>query len=286
MTGSAQVPSSGPLLRIDDLHLSIDSEDARADRPILDGVSLEVGRGETVGLVGESGSGKSLTALSILGLLPPDSRLAGSVLLDDVELVGAKDAVLRQIRGNRVGIVFQDPLSSLNPFYTVGDQIAEAYRVHHGGSYRAALQVAAEAMETVHIRDAWRRVRDHPHQFSGGMRQRIMIAMAVVCRPDLIICDEPTTALDVTVQAQILDLLAELQQTTGAGILFISHDLAVVSQVADRIVVLRAGHVVESGTAEAIFTDPQDPYTRMLLEATPALDRPLPPLPPVRQVAG
>lgn len=281
------------LLTVGDLSLwirppAVDDRRGRrsTENQILQGVSLSVGRGETVGLVGESGSGKSLTALSVLGLLPPGSRTSGSITLEGTELLGAKNSVLRHIRGNRVGMVFQDPLSSLNPFYSVGDQIAEAYRIHRGGSRRAAMAVAADAMDTVHIRDAHRRVNDYPHQFSGGMRQRIMIAMAIVCQPDLIIADEPTTALDVTVQAQILDLLAELQQRSNAGILLITHDLAVVSQVADRLVVLQRGVVVEQGSTERIFTDPQDPYTAMLLDATPKLTGPMPPLPSLPESSG
>lgn len=281
-----QASTPAELLSIDQLSLwirppAVDDRRGRktAENQILDGVSLSVGRGETVGLVGESGSGKSLTALSVLGLLPPGSRTAGAISLEGTQLLGAKNRMLRTIRGNRVGMVFQDPLSSLNPFYSVGDQIAEAYRIHRGGSRRAAMAVAADAMETVHIRDAHRRVHDYPHQFSGGMRQRIMIAMAIVCQPDLIIADEPTTALDVTVQAQILQLLAELQQRSNAGILLITHDLAVVSQVADRLVVLQRGRVVEQGSTEAIFTHPQDPYTAMLLDATPRMSGPMPTLP-------
>ncbi|MFC7406856.1 ABC transporter ATP-binding protein [Georgenia alba] len=239
---------------------------------VVQDMTFRIDKGATLGLVGESGSGKSMTALATMGLLPPGAEPAGSVRFWGEELLGLPDRAMRRIRGDRIAMVFQDPLSSLNPYYTVGFQIAEAYLAHRGGNRRQAMRLAAEAMDQVRIPDAGRRVHHYPHQFSGGMRQRVMIAMALVCEPDLLVCDEPTTALDVTVQAQILRLLADVQETTGAGMLFITHDLAVVSQVADSVVVMRHGRAVEQGTAEQIFSRPAEEYTRQLLDATPRLD--------------
>jgi peptide/nickel transport system ATP-binding protein len=215
-----------------------------------------------------------MTSLAVMGLLPPGGRATGSVLLDGEELLGRSERELRRIRGERVGMVFQDPLSSLNPYYTVGLQIEEAYRAHRGGSRRAARAVVVEALERVRITDPARRADHYPHQFSGGMRQRIMIAMALCLEPRVLIADEPTTALDVTVQAQILDLLRELQAQTGMAMLFITHDLAVVSQVAQEVLVMRNGSMVEHGSAEQIFSRPREAYTRILLDAVPRIDDP------------
>lgn len=243
---------------------------------VLDGLSFSVARGEALGLVGESGSGKSMTALAIMGLLPPNARVTGSIRLYDsdggaTELVGRSDRQLRRIRGDRIGMIFQDPLSSLNPYYTVGDQVAEAYRAHRGGSRQAAKAAAIAAMEQVHLRDPARTYQHYPHQFSGGMRQRIMIAMALVCEPELLIADEPTTALDVTVQSQVLELIKEIRTVTRTSLLFITHDLAVVSRVTDRVLVLRRGVQQELATTRELFSDPQADYTRMLIDATPRL---------------
>ncbi|MEV1065107.1 ABC transporter ATP-binding protein [Streptomyces sp. NPDC050263] len=241
--------------------------------PVVDAVDFAVPPGGALGIVGESGSGKSMTSLAIMGLLPKGATRAGSIEFDGGELTTLNERRMRAVRGDRIAMVFQDPLSSLNPYYTVGTQIAEAYRSHRSGvSRRAARKAAIEAMERVHIRDAARRVDEYPHQFSGGMRQRVMIAMALSTEPDLIIADEPTTALDVTVQAQILELLAEVRRDTGAALILITHDLAVVSEVADTLIVMRHGKVVESGTAEQIFCDPRHPYTRALIEAVPRID--------------
>lgn len=239
---------------------------------VVDGNSFDIDQGQTMGLVGESGSGKSMTSLAIMGLLPKEARASGSVQFHGDELLHRSDASMRRTRGDRIAMIFQDPLSSLNPYYTVGFQIAEAYRAHRGGTRSAAMKRAAEAMDRVRIPDAASRVGHYPHQFSGGMRQRVMIAMALVCEPDLIIADEPTTALDVTVQAQILDLLAEVQELTQAAMLFITHDLAVVSQISDHVTVMRFGQTVEQGAAEQIFSNPKDDYTQALLAATPRLD--------------
>ncbi|WP_019181755.1 ABC transporter ATP-binding protein [Microbacterium yannicii] len=259
------------LLRVDDL--SVEFRTANGVARVVDSVAFSVPRGGALGIVGESGSGKSMTSLAIMGLLPKGGSASGSIRFDGQDLLSVRGNAMRRIRGDRIAMIFQDPLSSLNPYYTVGVQIAEAYRSHRTGvSRKQAKRVAIEAMERVHIHDAARRADHYPHQFSGGMRQRIMIAMALSMEPDLIIADEPTTALDVTVQAQILDLLAEIRRDTGAGLILITHDLAVVSEVADRIVVMRGGRLVEEGAVEDVFSDPQHEYTRRLLDAVPRID--------------
>jgi peptide/nickel transport system ATP-binding protein len=261
---------SEALFVVEDLTVTLPTSRGPVD--VVKNVSLTVDRDDTVGIVGESGSGKSMTSLAVLGLLPPGARTTGSIRLDGQELLGRSEAELRGIRGNAISMVFQDPLSSLNPYYTVGLQIEEGYRAHRGGSRRAARQVAVEALERVGIPDPARRVDHYPHQFSGGQRQRVMIAMALCCSPALLIADEPTTALDVTVQAQILALLAELQTETGTGLIFITHDLAVISSIAQRVLVMCEGNAVEYGTAEQVFSDPQHEYTRALLDAVPRID--------------
>lgn len=267
---------SAPLLQVS--NLSVAFATGRGTTTVLDDLSFTLDPGESLGIVGESGSGKSMTALAIMGLLPPEAMVTGSVQLDGEEVTQMSQKRLRQLRGERMAMIFQDPLSSLNPYYTVGLQIAEAYRAHRGGSRKAAHAVAVEAMEAVHIRDAKNRVDHYPHQFSGGMRQRIMIAMALACEPVLLIADEPTTALDVTVQAQVLELIDEIQQRIDAALVFITHDLAVVSQVSDRVIVLQRGEVREMGPTKDVFTRTQDPYTRRLLGATPRIDDPVPEL--------
>ncbi|MEV1118205.1 ABC transporter ATP-binding protein [Actinosynnema sp. NPDC049800] len=255
------------LLRVRGLTVSFDRV------PAVDAIDFSVPTGGALGVVGESGSGKSMASLAVMGLLPPEASRSGSISFGGQELTELSERGMRAVRGNRIAMVFQDPLSSLNPYYTVGAQIAEAYRAHRPGvSRRAARAAAVEAMERVHIREAGRRVDDYPHQFSGGMRQRVMIAMALSAEPELIIADEPTTALDVTVQAQILDLLTEVRRDTGAALVLVTHDLAVVSEVADELVVMRGGQVVETGTAEQVFSDPRHPYTRALLDAVPRID--------------
>ncbi|GAA2264337.1 hypothetical protein GCM10009853_017110 [Glycomyces scopariae] len=260
-----------PLLRVRDLTVSFTT--AAGDVDVVKRLGFDLPRGGALGIVGESGSGKSMTSLAIMDLLPKGAKRTGSIELDGTELTGLRERQMQAVRGDRIAMVFQDPLSSLNPYYTVGTQIAEAYRAHRTGvTRRQARRIAIEAMERVHIQDAARRVDHYPHQFSGGMRQRVMIAMTLSMEPDLIIADEPTTALDVTVQAQILDLLAEIRRDTGAGLILITHDLAVVSEVADQIIVMRGGDLVEQGTAERIFCDPQAEYTRMLLDAVPRID--------------
>lgn len=269
MTGLGQEDQDAPLLQVEGLRVTLGGPPGHT---VVAGSSFSIARGRTLALVGESGSGKSVTSLAVMGLLPASAVVQGSVRFLGRQLLGQSDRAMRTIRGNRIAMIFQDPLSSLNPFYTVGLQIAEAYVAHRGGSLKKARPVVIEAMERVSIPDAARRVDDYPHQFSGGMRQRIMIAMALCCGPDLIIADEPTTALDVTVQAQVLDLLAGLQRDTGAGLLFITHDLAVVSDVADDVLVMQGGIQMEAGPAEEIFRRPQSSYTRALLAATPRVD--------------
>jgi peptide/nickel transport system ATP-binding protein len=255
------------LLHVEDLTVSF------GDVRVVDEIGFDLPRGGALGIVGESGSGKSMTSLAVMGLLPAGAARGGDIVFDGTDLTALGERRMRAIRGDRIAMVFQDPLSSLNPYYTVGTQIAEAYRSHRAGvGRRAARQAAVEAMERVHIREAGSRVDDYPHQFSGGMRQRVMIAMALITEPELIIADEPTTALDVTVQAQILDLLAEVRRDTGAALILITHDLAVVSEVADRVVVMRHGKVVEAGGTEQIFSDPRHEYTRALLDAVPRID--------------
>ncbi|SKC62422.1 ABC transporter ATP-binding protein [Krasilnikoviella flava] len=259
------------LLEVEDLTVTFRTAHGPVD--VVDGLSFTLERGASLGIVGESGSGKSMTSLAVMGLLPPTASLRGRVSLDGAELTALPESKVRRLRGDRMAMIFQDPLSSLNPYYSVGMQIEEAYRAHRAGvTRRQARKVAVEAMERVHIADAARRVDHYPHQFSGGMRQRVMIAMALSTEPDLLIADEPTTALDVTVQAQILDLLQEVRRETGTALVLISHDLAVVSEIAEDVVVMRHGLAVEQAPAERLFSDPRHPYTRALLDAVPRID--------------
>jgi peptide/nickel transport system ATP-binding protein len=240
----------------------------------VDGVDLRVEAGETVCLVGESGSGKSVTAMSVLKLvpMPPGRIVAGQVLWDGRDLVPLPPAEMQKLRGREIGVVFQEPMTALNPVYTVGEQICEGLRLHEGLSRAAALERAAELLALVHIPMASRRVHDYPHQFSGGMRQRVMIAMALACKPRLLIADEPTTALDVTIQAQILDLLAELKDRLGMAVLLITHAMGVVAEVAQRVVVMYAGQVIEEGSVEEVFQRPWHPYTQGLIRSIPRID--------------
>ncbi|MER9015114.1 ABC transporter ATP-binding protein [Mesorhizobium sp. M0898] len=241
-------------------------------------VDLTIGSGETVALVGESGSGKSVTSLSIIGLLPKRvGHIAeGSIALRRkngtvTELTSLDAESLRKIRGNEIGMVFQEPMTSLNPVYTIGEQIAEPIRIHLGKSHREAEADAVRLLEQVGIPDPKRRARQYPHELSGGMRQRATIAMALSCNPGLLIADEPTTALDVTIQAQIIDLLAELQAQRGMGILFVTHNLGVVAEIADRVAVMYAGRIVETGPVSEVFTRPRHPYTAGLMRSVPRL---------------
>jgi microcin C transport system ATP-binding protein len=246
-------------------------------------VSFDIAPGETLALVGESGSGKSVTALSVLSLLPPAAGLAGSIELDGQQLVGASEAGLRAIRGNQVGMIFQEPMSSLNPVHTIGRQVAEVVMLHQGLRANAARQRVIELLTDVGLPDPASRLDDYPHQLSGGQRQRVMIAMAIANNPKLLIADEPTTALDVTVQAQILALLKKLQKQNGMAMLFITHDLAIVRRIADRVCVMKNGEIVETGAVETIFAQPQHDYTRHLLAIEPS-GTPLAPLPDAPKV--
>ncbi len=238
----------------------------------VDGVSFEIGEGELLGLVGESGCGKSITALSIMRLISsPGKIVGGSIKFKGEELTTASVERLREIRGNDIAMIFQDPMTSLNPVYTVGEQIAEALRLHRKLDKKTAWEAAIQAMREVSIPSPDRRVNDYPHQLSGGMRQRVMIAMALACDPELLIADEPTTALDVTIQAQILELLDELRKTRKLAILLITHDLGVVAEVADRVCVMYTGKIVEQSGVEEIFANPKHPYTKGLIRSVPKL---------------
>ena len=241
---------------------------------VVDGVSLNLARGQTLAVVGESGCGKSMLSLSIMRLVPRPGRIAeGQIRFDGVDLASLSDREMRAIRGNRIGMVFQEPMTSLNPSFTVGDQITEAMRAHDKRASKAALVTrAVAALDRVRIPSAARRLDDYPHQMSGGMRQRVMIAMALSCDPDLLIADEPTTALDVTVQAQILDLIRALQAESGMAVLLVTHDLGVVAEAADMVAVMYAGRVVEQARVSDVFSDPQHPYTLGLLGSIPRLE--------------
>jgi peptide/nickel transport system ATP-binding protein len=260
------------LLELRDLHVHFPTDDGLVKA--VDGLSFRLDRGHTLGIVGESGSGKSVTSLAVLGLHHgTNARISGEIWLDGEELTGASSVRVRHLRGNKMAMIFQDPLSSLHPYYTVGNQIIEAYRIHNEVSKQAAREHAIEMLNRVGIPQPTARVDDFPHQFSGGMRQRVMIAMALSCNPELLIADEPTTALDVTVQAQILDLIADLQGEFGSAVIIITHDLGVVAELADDVLVMYAGRVVEYGTSQDVFERPSHPYTWGLLGSMPRLDR-------------
>ncbi|WP_418960121.1 ABC transporter ATP-binding protein [Streptomyces tritici] len=253
--------------------LSVSFPTPRGPVRAVDALSFDVPRGRTLGIVGESGSGKSVTSLAVMGL-HSGAEVTGSVTLDGRELVGLPERELNRLRGRRMAMIFQDPLSSLHPYYTVGEQIAEHHRVHYGSGRRAARERAVEALAEVGIPEPRRRAGEYPHQFSGGMRQRVMIAMALVCEPDLLIADEPTTALDVTVQAQILELLARIQEQRGLAVVMITHDLGVVARVAHDVLVMYGGRAAEQAPVDALFAAPAHPYTRGLLDSLPRLDDP------------
>jgi peptide/nickel transport system ATP-binding protein len=260
---------TAPLLSIRDLHTSFYTESGVARA--VDGVSFDIGTGETLGIVGESGCGKSVTALSILRLIQPPGRIeTGSVIeFEGKNLVTIDDADIRDIRGNRISMIFQEPMSALNPVFTVGDQVAEVARVHAGMSRRDAWERAVEMLELTGMPDAETRAGQYPHQLSGGMRQRVLIAMALMMKPALVIADEPTTALDVTIQAQILDLLLDLQKKIGTSILMITHDLGVIAETASRVIVMYAGEVVEQAEVDELFAKPHHPYTEGLMHSMP-----------------
>jgi len=261
------------LLEIENLNVTFNTRHGQVTA--LDSVSMHVNAGETLGVVGESGCGKSITALSVMGLIPmPPGRIAGGAIrLNGEDLVGASDARLRQLRGAEVAMIFQEPMTSLNPVFTVGDQIAEAIMLHQNVSRDRAFRDAIALLDRVGIPSPDARARDYPHQLSGGMRQRVMIAMAVSCRPKVLIADEPTTALDVTVQAQIFDLLNEIQREFGAAIVLITHDMGAISEMADRVAVMYAGRVIEEARADDVLDHPQHPYARGLISCIPALGK-------------
>jgi oligopeptide/dipeptide ABC transporter ATP-binding protein len=269
------------LLEVDGLTVEFATRDGIAR--VIDDLSFALADGETLGIVGESGCGKSMTALAVMGLvpMPPGAIAGGAIRLAGEDLTRATEARLRQVRGNEISMIFQEPMTSLNPVFTVGEQIAETVRVHEGVSRKAAFDRAIEMLRAVAIPAAERRVDEYPHQLSGGMRQRVMIAMALACRPRLLIADEPTTALDVTVQAQIFDLLRDLQRDTGTAIILITHDMGVIAEMTRRVVVMYAGRKVEDGPVHAILSNPSHPYTQGLiacvphLQAEPPAERPL-----------
>jgi oligopeptide/dipeptide ABC transporter ATP-binding protein len=248
------------------------------------GVDLDVRAGEILGVVGESGSGKSVTFLGVMGLLPKSARISGSATVGDTELVGASNRIMREVRGRRVAMIFQDPLSALNPTHRIGDQIVEMVQAHNKVSTKAAMSRAIELLTEVGIPQPAERARQYPHEFSGGMRQRVMIAMAIANDPEVLIADEPTTALDVTVQAQILEILQRIQSELNAAVVLITHDLGVVARVADRVQGMYAGRVVERGSVESVYDHPSHPYTRGLLQSLPTVGRerlqPIPGAPP------
>jgi len=263
--------SSPPLLEVDDLKTYFFTRDGVVRA--VDGVSFSVERGETLAIVGESGCGKSVTSLSILRLIasPPGRTVAGRVLFEGHDLLELPDPEMRRIRGNAISMIFQEPMTSLNPVLTIGRQIAEVLMLHRGLGREDAMRRAVEMLKLVHMPEPERRVEQYPHELSGGMRQRVMIAMALACEPRLLIADEPTTALDVTIQAQILDLMRELKDRTGAAIVLITHDLGVVAEMAQRVLVMYAGRKVEEAPVAALFAHPRHPYTRGLLDSIPKL---------------
>jgi len=260
-----------PLLEVAGLTVTFPSEEGRIEA--VRGVDYTVAEGEVLAIVGESGSGKSVSALAVMGLLPEQARISGSIRLRGRELLGLGDRQLSKLRGRSISMVFQDPLSALTPVYRVGDQVAEALLAHGRMGRKEAAARAVELLELVGIPDAAVRAKAFPHEFSGGMRQRVMIAMAIANDPALIICDEPTTALDVTIQAQILDLMRKLNKESGTAIMLITHDLGVVAEMCDRVVVMYAGKVVEEGAVREIFRNPQHPYTKGLLQSVPRMDQ-------------
>ena len=272
-----------PILTVRDLQVSFRTDDGVVHA--VDGVSFEVSPGEVVAVVGESGSGKSVTAQTLIGLTrAPNSKITGSVMFEGTDLIELPDDQFRSVRGEHIAMVFQDPMTSLNPVYRVGDQIAEMIRAHRDVSKSEALSRAVELLRSVGIPNPERRVRDYPHEFSGGMRQRVMIAMALALDPEVLIADEPTTALDVTIQAQILLLLENLNRDRNLSVVLITHDLGVVAELADRVVVMYGGQIVEDATLDEIFYNPQHPYTWGLLGSIARLDEPRPER--LTQIAG
>lgn len=264
-------PNNTPLLSVRDLNVTFGTQDG--DVHAVQGVSFDVHKGETVGVVGESGSGKSVTANSLMGLnFGADVRISGQILFEGRDILEMSDEEMRAIRGRDIAMIFQDPLTALNPFYTVGSQIAEAYQIHHPGSTKKELrEIALDSLVKVGIPEPKKRIDQYPHEFSGGMRQRIVIAIALVNSPKLLVADEPTTALDVTVQAQILDLIATMQAEHGSAVMLITHDLGVVAEITQRVMVMYAGRIVEANSVETVFEGPIHPYTLGLLRSVSSL---------------
>ena len=279
--------AAAPVLELQDVHVEFDTRGGVAH--VLDGIGFALAPGETLGIVGESGCGKSMTALAIMGLVPsPPGRIAGGrILLRGEDLLTASPRRLREVRGNEISMIFQEPMTSLNPVFTIGDQIAETVRVHQGLDRRSARTRAVEMLQAVGMPAAEARAGEYPHQLSGGMRQRVMIAMALACRPSVLIADEPTTALDVTVQAQIFDLLKDLQDRSGTAIIMITHDMGAIAEMADRVVVMYAGRQAEEGPVAEILERPRHPYTQGLIACVPHLtDDPPPERLPLTEIPG
>ncbi len=266
--------SDAPLLTVRDLSVGYPAESGTVR--VVDGVSFDLAPGEFLGIVGESGSGKTQLLLSLLGLNGPLARLGGSARYRGEDLIGAPERALARVRGARIGMIFQDPMTALNPYLTIGTQLTEGVRHHHGLDRRAARRRALELLDAVHVPEPEQRLAQHPHELSGGMRQRIVIAMALICEPDIVLADEPTTALDVTVQAQILTLLRELRARTRAALILVTHDLGVIAEVADRVAVMYAGRIVEQAGVERLFAHARHPYTEGLRRSIVELTGPLP----------
>ena len=274
MTKVTDTSSPANVLSVQDLKTYFRSDDGIVKA--VDGVSFELKRGETLGIVGESGSGKSVTCLSVMRLVPspPGFYAGGKIFFDEHDVVRYKENELRNLRGNRISMIFQDPMTSLNPYLKVGHQLTEVLETHKNLSRAESKERAIQMLERVGIPDSNRRIHQYPHEFSGGMRQRIMIAMALLCEPEILIADEPTTALDVTIQAQILELIEDLKREIETSVILITHDLGVVANTTDRIVVMYAGRIVEQGTTREIFSNPKHPYTKGLMKSIPRLDQP------------
>jgi peptide/nickel transport system ATP-binding protein len=263
---------TNPILSVRDLKIDFDTPDGTVHA--VKGTSFDVAPGECLGIVGESGSGKSQSALAAMGLIADNGTVTGSINFQGTEMVGAKAKTLRKIRGAQMSMIFQDPLTSLTPHLTVGAQMREVLALHMNMKGEEATKRCVEWLEQVRIPEARRRLDQFPHELSGGMRQRVMVAIAMLCNPKLLLADEPTTALDVTVQAQVLDLMYDLKKDTGTGIVLITHDMGVVARMCDRVIVMRHGEIVETGTSDDIFYKPQHEYTKMLLNAVPRIDQP------------
>jgi len=261
------------ILSVRDLKLFFDNDFTSLQ--ILNGIGFDIYAGETLGIVGESGCGKSMTALSIMRLLQsPPARVEGEIFFHDTDLLKIRPKAMRKVRGNRISMIFQEPMTSLNPVFSIGSQLVETYKLHQGLSKKKAREDAIDMLRMVRISLPDQRIKEYPHQFSGGMQQRVMIAMALACRPELLIADEPTTALDVTIQAQVLDLMRNLQKELGTAIAFITHDLGVINEMCERVIVLYCGEVVEEAPVKEIFRDPKHPYTHGLLSTLPKFGQP------------